>query len=50
MDDKEQIIISVDSDLKTQFRIACLTKKKNMTEVITEFIKSFTEDKNTDKE
>ncbi len=41
MKDKENLIVIVDSDLKREFRIRCITKNKNMTDVITELIKEY---------
>ena len=38
MSEKDQIIISIDSDVKQKFRIACIKDHKNMTDTLLELI------------
>ena len=35
---KEQLIVTLDADLKQEFRIKCITEKKNMTDTIIKLI------------
>ena len=38
MPEKEQIIITIDSDIKQKFRIACIEDHKSMTDILSELI------------
>jgi len=41
MAEKDQIIITIDSDMKKDFRIACIEDGKSMTDILSELIAKY---------
>ena len=41
MPEKDQIIITIDSEVKQKFRIACIEDRKSMTDTLSELITEY---------